>query len=167
MKILKYTLILSIFFVSSAHPYKSIVNPIQCYNNPYIDKVLDSLRYEESRNNINAVGINYKNGVEDSRDEGPYQLNNKNHIYYANKYNDGRRYNSFNEEISRKIARQILIDNYTITGNWLSALAMYNCGVRGWRNNPPIKSIRYAERILRRIKEEQRRNKGGTKEEQR
>jgi hypothetical protein len=150
---LRYILILSIFFVSSAHPYKSIVNPVQCHNDLYVDKILDGLRYEESRNNNNAVGINYKNGVEDSRDEGPYQLNSKNYILFANKYNDGRIYNPFNEEISRRIARQFLIDNYTITGNWLSALAMYNCGVHRWCTDPPVKSLRYAERILRRIKE--------------
>jgi hypothetical protein len=126
--------------------------PIQCFNNPYLDKILDSLREEESCNGKYLINYNYKNGKLDSIDEGPYQHNSKNRLYFANKYNCGKRYNPYDDEIARNISRQYLIDNYKLSGNWFDALIIYNCGPKKWKENIPYISFQFAERIMRRIK---------------
>jgi hypothetical protein len=136
----------------SYSPVDFKILPVQCFNNVYLDGLLDALRYVESTNGKNTLNINYKNGKEVSRDEGDYQLNNKNIILYSNLYNEGRLINPYNTEMARRVARQIILDNYRYTGNWCSALIAYNCGVTGWMKNPSIKSLRFAEKILRRIK---------------
>lgn len=123
--------------------------PIQCYNDKYIDLIMDGIRYAESTNGKYLLNINYKNGKEISRDEGEYQLNNKNKILFANLYNDGKMYNPYNCEVARRIARQYLLDNYKITGNIFSALVMYNCGYYKWKIGAELKSYRYAEKILK------------------
>ena len=134
------------------NPCEVVILPTQCFNDPYIDKVLDSLRYEESSNGKRLLNINYKNGKEVSRDEGPYQLNSKNTILFSNLYNDSRKINPYNNETARRVARQIIIDNYRYTGNMFSAITAYNCGITGWIKGAPYKSYQFAERILRRIK---------------
>jgi hypothetical protein len=107
---------------------------------------------EESCNGKYAINYNYKKGKLESIDEGDYQHNSKNHIYFCNKYNEGKNYNPYNTEIARRISRQFLLDMEKETGNLFSALVVYNCGINQWRIKPPLKSIRYAERIMRRIK---------------
>jgi hypothetical protein len=130
------------------------VNPIQCNNDPYIDKLLDALRFIESSNGKYLLNINRdKRGREISRDEGPYQHNNKCLIIFANAYNDGRMYNPYNEEVSRRITRQILIDNYNYCGNWFDALVAYNCGMGQWIKGAPYKSYQFASKIMRRLNE--------------
>jgi hypothetical protein len=125
-----------------------VVFPVQCNNNIYMDKILDSLRIEESCNGKKLINYN-KNG---SIDKGPYQHNSKYEIYFADTYNCGKRYNPFNEEISRNITRQILFANLKITGNMFDALVAYNCGITKWKTQAPYKSFLFAERIIRRIK---------------
>ena len=147
-------IIVCLLFSSSNIPdyLKPVILPIQCSNDPYLDKILDSLRYEESSNGKRLLNINYKKGKEVSRDEGPYQLNSKNKIVFANAYNNGKMYNSYNEEVSRQIARQIIIDNYRYTGNMFTALVTYNCGITGWIKGAPYKSYQFADRIMKRLK---------------
>ncbi len=130
------------------------VNPIQCYNNPYIDKLLDALRYIESSNGKYVLNINYKHGKEISRDEGPYQHNSKCLIIFSNLYNDGRRYNPYDEEVSRRISRQILLDNYNYCKNWFDALVAYNCGLGRWYRNIPYESFIFAEKVIRKLYKE-------------
>lgn len=150
--LLVISLLLLLVSSKSYNPLQFIVLPIQCYNNIYLDKILDSLKIEESSDGKNLLNINYKHGKEVSRDEGDYQINNKNLLLFSNLYNEGKMINPYNRETARRIARQLLIDNYNYSGNWCSALIMYNCGTGQWLKNPPIKSLRFAERILRRIK---------------
>jgi hypothetical protein len=128
--------------------------PVQCFNNPYLDKLLDSMWEEESCNGKYILGINRdKNGKEISRDEGDYQLNNKNWLLFANIYNEGKRYNPYNKEVARRIARQYIVDNYKISGNYFDALVIYNCGLPKWlKGEIKLKSYQYAENILRRIR---------------
>lgn len=153
------SIILALFCISllsSSNKYFDLsikVWPIQCYNNPYIDKILDEIRYAESSNGKYVLNINRdKNGKEISRDEGDYQLNSKCKIIFANCYNNGKMYNPYNKEVARRIARQLLIDNYNFTGNMFSALVSYNCGIGKWIQDAPYKSYQFAERIMRRIK---------------
>jgi hypothetical protein len=133
---------------------KPRILPVQCYNNPYLDKLLDSLWEEESSKGKNTLNINRdKNGKEISRDEGDYQHNNKNWLIFANAYNEGRRYNPYDREKARNISRQIIVDNYKFSGNYFDALVMYNCGIGQWMRGPiPYKSFQFAERIMRRTK---------------
>lgn len=130
------------------------VNPIQCYSNPYIDKLLDALRYVESSDGKYVLNINYKHGKEISRDEGPYQHNSKCIIIFSNLYNDGKRYDPYDEEVSRRISRQILLDNYNYCGNWFDALVAYNCGLGQWELGAPYKSYKFANKIMRIINKE-------------
>jgi hypothetical protein len=152
--LVKYIVLACLSLTSSVsvNPLAVTILPIQCFNDPYLDKVLDSIRYEESCNGKYLINYNYKNEEIDSMDEGEYQLNSKNKILFANLYNDGRMYDPYDNEIARRIARLFLLNNYKITGNMTSALMMYNCGIGNWNKGPPLKSLRYAERILRRIK---------------
>ena len=149
-----FILIFCISLLSSKSNYPRIeILPVQCFNNPYLDKILDSLRIEESCNGKYLLNINRdKKGKELSRDEGDYQHNNKNWLIFANLYNDGKRYNPYNSELSRRISRQYIIDNYKITGNYFDALVMYNCGYPHWNKGAPYKSFLFAEEIMRRIK---------------
>jgi hypothetical protein len=150
-----YVVLSCLFLVSSSKKYYDLtptILPIQCFNNIYLDKILDSLRYVESTNGKYTLNINYKHGKEISRDEGDYQHNNKNAILFANLYNDGKRYNPYNNEVARRISRQYLVDNYKISGNWFDALVMYNCGYFKWLRGAPHKSFLFAERIMRRIR---------------
>ncbi len=99
------------------------------------------------------LNINYKKGKEVSRDEGSYQLNSLCKIIFANCYNDGKMYNPYNEETARRIARQLLLDNYNYSGNWFSALVIYNCGIKKYINmDIPYSSFIFAEKVLRRMK---------------
>jgi hypothetical protein len=132
---------------------QAVVLPVQCFNNPYLDKILDCVLIEESCNGKYLTNINRdKKGKITSIDEGPYQHNNKNWLVFANLYNDGRRYNPYDSEKARNISRQYIVDNYKISGNYFDALVIYNCGLPHWRYGAPYKSFQYAERILRRIK---------------
>jgi hypothetical protein len=120
---------------------------------PYIEKLLDSLRIEESSNGKYLLNINYKNGKEVSRDEGPYQFNSKYHIYFVEKYNEGKEFNPYNEIEARYIAKQILLHNYSLCSNWFDSLVIYNTGYNNWlKYNISYKTFTFAERILRRIK---------------
>ena len=148
-------LVITCLSISSSILYKPkmvIMLPVQCFNNPYIDKILDEIRYAESSNGKYVLNINRdKKGNEISRDEGDYQLNSKCKIIFANCYNDGKMYNPYDKEVARRIARQLLLDNYNFTGNIFSALVSYNCGIGKWIQGAPYKSYQFAERIMRRI----------------
>ena len=154
---IKYTILIifCLLLISSKsfNPLLPEILPVQCCDNKYLDKILDSLRISESSNGKYTLNINKdKNGKELSRDEGDYQHNSKNWKIFANMYNDGKRYNPYNSEIARGISRQHLVDNYKITGNYFDALVIYNCGYGRWLKEAPKESFIFAERILRRIK---------------
>jgi len=154
----KYLIILcSVLLCSSKLPkdYSFYVHPVKCFDNPYVNNLLDSLREVESSNGKRTLNINRdKKGKELSRDEGDYQLNSSCKIVFANAYNEGKMYNPYNDEVARKIARQLLIDNYNYSGNWFDALVIYNCGIGRWEsiNNIPYKSFIFAEKVLRGVK---------------
>jgi hypothetical protein len=154
--IILLTFSLLLFSCNKEFKYQITILPVQCHNNPYLDKLLDSLRIEESSNGKDLVNYNYKKGKLDSIDEGDYQHNSKNWLYFANKYNDGRRYNPYNDETARRISRQYLIDNYKLSGNWFDALIIYNCGPSNWKIKASYKSFLFAERILRRMQDERK-----------
>jgi hypothetical protein len=145
--------LLSILLFSCSPEGLVSVNPTQCHNNPYIDKILDAVRYVESNDGKYVLNINRnKRGKEISRDEGEYQLNNKNMILFANAYNDGRMYNPYNSDVARRIARQLLLDNYNYLYNWYDAIISYNCGIGGFMKGPPDKSIVFAYKVMKAMK---------------
>ena len=152
---LKYKILFILVFcilLASSKNYPPAVEilPVQCFNNPYLDKLLDAIRIEESCNGKYILSINRnKKGKELSRDEGDYQHNNKNWLVFANLYNDGKRYNPYDPEKARRISRQYIVDNYKISGNYFDALVMYNCGLPHWLKGAQYKSFQYAERILK------------------
>jgi len=114
---------------------------------------LDAVRYVESNDGKYVLNINRnKRGKEISRDEGEYQLNNKNMILFANAYNDGRMYNPYNSDVARRIARQLLLDNYNYLYNWYDAIISYNCGIGGFMKGPPDKSIVFAYKVMKAMK---------------
>jgi hypothetical protein len=129
-----------------------VIHPVQCYADPYIEKVLDALEYVESSNNPLAFNINKaKKNRAASYDEGAYQLNSANYIIFSNAYNDGRRYNPYDRDVARRIARQLILDNLQFTRSMKEALVAYNCGIGRWMKKAPIESIKFAENVLRRI----------------
>jgi hypothetical protein len=143
-----------ILILSSKQYYDVIpkILPVQCHNNKYLDKLLDELRYAESSNGKYVLNINRnKKGKELSRDEGDYQHNNKYSIYDADEFNDGKRFNPYDKEIARNIARQKIVKNYKLSGNYFDSLIMYNCGYDKWLIKAPYKSFLFAERIMKRI----------------
>ena len=146
-----YKLVFFLIILSSCKNTIAVL-PVQCHNNIYLDRILNSLRIEESNNGKKLINYNYKKGKIISIDRGPYQHNSKYEIYFADTYNCGKRYNPFNEEIARNITRQILIKNYKLSGNYFDALVIYNCGYDKWLKQAPYKSFIFAEHILRRIK---------------
>jgi hypothetical protein len=145
---------LSTFLISSKsiNPLQPEILPVQCHNNKYLDLLLDSLRIEESANGRRLLNINKKHGKEVSRDEGPYQHNNRYSIYDANEFNCGKKFDPYNEEIARNIARQRIVKNYKLSNNYFDALVMYNCGYNRWLIGAPYKSFKFAENIMRRLK---------------
>jgi hypothetical protein len=153
---IKYIVLISIclLFISSKsfNPLAFEILPVQCHDNKYLNKLLDSLRIEESDDGKQLLNINKKNGKEISRDEGPYQHNSKYSIYDADIFNCGKRFDAYEEEIARNIARQKIIKNYKLSNNYFDALVMYNCGYNRWLIGAPYKSFKFAENIMRRLK---------------
>jgi soluble lytic murein transglycosylase-like protein len=86
--------------------------------------ILARVIHAESEWNPISTNIN-KNGTIDS---GIAQLNSAYIEYFEWKFNDGNTINAYDPDMSIKIAARILAANHRLTGNWIEAVAAYNCG---------------------------------------
>lgn len=154
MKLLLLFMALTLSSSAQLNGSIEIINKTICMDNKMVDSILDALRKIESSNGKRLLNINRdKYGKEISRDEGPYQLNNANYILFADSYNDGKKYNPYDEWQSRRIARQLLIDYYNFTGTWFDAIVAYNCGIGTWsRKMVPKKSIEFAIAVMKEMR---------------
>ena len=121
-------------------------------------KLLDAIRWEESRNESHAVNYN-KNGT---RDLGPYQLNSAYLDDFRWRYNKGKKINPFSEKEARFISNAHLdrLHNYflsgasdcgaTVASAWYKTVVAWNCGANRYMRGAPQSSRDFAARVLNR-----------------
>jgi len=133
------------------------MSPIAIYAAPA--KLLDALRYEESKNKSHVINHN-RNGT---KDIGAYQFNSAYLSEFAWRYNKGEPFNPTNEREARRIASahidhlQTSLVGDKIESNYLyhhpminEAIICWNCGLTRYRKGPPKGSIDFAIRVLQR-----------------
>lgn len=100
---------------------------------------------EESGWNRFARNVNSDGSV----DRGLMQLNSHYLTDYAKRFNDGRRVNPYDPEISIRVGLRKLAANYRHLYKWWNAVASYNCGVRWIQSHRPYdESIALANKVL-------------------
>ena len=120
-------------------------------------KLLDALRYEESKNRNHVINYN-RNGT---RDLGPYQLNERYLDDFRWRYNDGIQFDPFDYKQSRFIAnahldamRRSALSRDNDCGvavklsSWENIVCAWNCGMTRMLRGAPQSSKDFAKRVL-------------------
>jgi len=86
---------------------------------------------------------------------GIMQLYKENLDWFADHFNEGKKFNPFDPTISIRIGLEYLASLYKMFGNWFDTLAAYNAGPAAVsKKKYPASTVRYVNWILNRSLEE-------------